>query len=68
MRLRTVIRWIDRQWDEFPNASNWLGLIVAAGRLPLLIFGRSEVTSEIAVLWAAVWIAFFGWRFLAQIK
>ena len=68
MQSRGIIKWIDKQWDAYPNARNWLGLIVAAGWLPLMIIGWQTTTVTIAVLWGVVWIGLFGWRFFVQFE
>ena len=63
-----MIRWIDRQWDQYPNAVNWLGLIIAALCLPLIVIGWRPLTIAFAVLWAAFWTILFGWRWVVHLR
>jgi uncharacterized membrane protein YdjX (TVP38/TMEM64 family) len=68
MKLASLIKWIDCEWDQFPKASCSLYLILLAAWVPLLLIGWSSVTSAVGGVWGAFWIAPYTWRWLALIK
>lgn len=68
MTLGPLIRWIDREWDRFPNASFSLGLILLAVWLPLMLIGWNPVTLTIGALWSILWIGLYAWRWVAMIN
>lgn len=68
MKSAIIIKWIDRQWGEYPNAPNWLGLIIVGGLLPLMAVGWRPITVAVAILWAAAWTILFSWRWTVHIR
>lgn len=65
MAFGVVIRWVDRQWEEYPNAVHWLGLLVAAAWLPATVFEPHPIWLGAAIVWSAFWTVIFVWRWLA---
>jgi uncharacterized membrane protein YdjX (TVP38/TMEM64 family) len=68
MKLANLIKWIDREWDQFPKASYSLCLILLAAWFPLMLIGWNAVTIVVGGVWGALWIALYAWRWLALIK
>lgn len=68
MKFQTLIKWIDREWDQFPKASYSLCLILLAAWVPLMLAGWTAVTIAVGGVWGAFWIAIYTWRWLRWIK
>lgn len=68
MRLASLIRWIDREWDEGLKAKYSLLLIVMAGWFPLFLIGWNWITISLAFIWAVPWVALYMWRLVVWVQ
>ena len=63
MSAASLIKWIDREYDEYPGkATSSLCLLLIAVVLPLMIIGWNAVTVSLAFIWSVPWTALYLWR------
>jgi hypothetical protein len=62
MRFASLIKWIDREWEDGLRAKYTLLLIVTTVWIPLFLIGWNRVTVSLAVIWGVPWVALYLWR------
>ena len=65
MDLASLIKWVDREWDQYPNAKSSLDLLLVAVVLPLMLIGWNPVTVTLALVWCVPWTGLYFWRWTA---
>ena len=67
MDLASLIKWVDREWDGYPNAKASLGLLLIVVLFPLMLIGWNPVTVTLALVWCVPWTGLYLWRWTAWV-
>ena len=65
MDLASLIKWVDREWDQYPNAKSSLILPLIAVVFPLMLIGWNPVTVTLAFVLCVPWMGLYFWRWTA---
>lgn len=65
MDLASLIKWVDREWDQYPKAKSSLILPLIAILFPLTLIGWNPVTVTLAFALCVPWMGLYFWRWTA---
>lgn len=68
MKGASIITWVNREWDNYPNALYMWALIVSGAWLLVLLLDRDPIAIAIALFWTVFWTGLFGWRMAGWLR